>query len=83
MEHTYAIINLVIPDNLESRTGENGTYWEPVAAGHAASSDRKREHQDKKPEKDNHGMVSQANFHVEYLRSEGPTMTSYSTIINL
>ena len=71
-EHTYAIINLVIPENLESRAAGNGTYWEPVAAGHRHSHDRTRESQpDKKPGKGEHGMISKAYFHVEHLRSIG------------
>lgn len=56
--HTYPIINLTIPDNLESAGGQNGTYWEPVVAGHRPRhpvSDLQREHHKKKPVNEERG----------------------------
>lgn len=52
------MVNLTIPDNLESQTGENGTYWKPVVAGHRQHDQTQKQHHGNKPEKSEHGMVS-------------------------
>ncbi|XP_022822127.1 uncharacterized protein LOC111353366 [Spodoptera litura] len=48
-------VYFLMPDNLESASGQNGTYWEPVVAGHRPRHDSQREHHKKKPVNEERG----------------------------
>ncbi|KAJ8736176.1 hypothetical protein PYW08_006832 [Mythimna loreyi] len=57
-------VYFLMPDNLETRAGENGTYWEPVVAGQGPQPDRTRPQNDKKPDKNAQGTkTSEIDFY--------------------
>ncbi|XP_063899684.1 uncharacterized protein LOC110377768 isoform X7 [Helicoverpa armigera] len=46
-------VYFLMPDNLEPRVGENGTYWEPIVAGHRPHFTGTRD-QHNRPDKNEH-----------------------------
>uniref|UniRef100_A0A2A4K0K1 FZ domain-containing protein n=1 Tax=Heliothis virescens TaxID=7102 RepID=A0A2A4K0K1_HELVI len=57
-------VYFLMPDNLESRVGDNGTYWEPVVAGHRPHFEGTRD-QHNRPENHDHGMkTSEIDFYA-------------------
>ncbi|XP_047025425.1 uncharacterized protein LOC124634059 isoform X1 [Helicoverpa zea] len=57
-------VYFLMPDNLEPRVGENGTYWEPIVAGHRPHFTGTRD-QHNRPDKNEHGTkTSEIDFYA-------------------
>ncbi|CAH0695379.1 unnamed protein product [Spodoptera exigua] len=75
-------VYFLMPDNLETRAGENGTYWEPIVAGHRPHHDSQREHHKKKPVHEERGSKPSEIDFYDPENNKNPEISTVETITN-